>query len=444
MTKSMHVTVQDTTPPSILGELANIVAEATSGSGAKVSYTSPTAQDIVDGPVTVTCSPASESTFPLGENTVTCSATDAAGNGGSRAFKVKIQDTSAPVLALPDNMTVEATGPTGAPVTYQASANDVVDGQVTPTCAPASGTTFALGTTTVSCSATDGHGNTSSGSFTVTVVDTTPPTLSQQADITKEATGPGGAAVNFTPPTATDLVDGTRAVSCIPTSGSIFPLDSTTVVCSASDTRGNSDNTSFRVTVQDTTKPVVTVPHDITTIATSAAGAYVNYSASAHDTVSGALTTTCSPASGSLFGAGTTTVTCSATDSAGNTGSETFHVTVTFSWSGVLQPVNPDGSSVFKLGSTIPVKFALTGASANITNAAVKLYVRNISGNVSGTEQEAISTSAANVGNFFRYDPSGRQYIFNLGTKGLTAGTWQMRIDFGDGFMRTVNFSLRP
>ena len=86
-------------------------------------------------------------------------------------------DTTAPVLALPSNLVVEATGPGGAAATYAASANDDVDGAVPVTLSPASGSTFPLGTTTVNASASDVAGNTASGSFTVTVQDTTAPVI---------------------------------------------------------------------------------------------------------------------------------------------------------------------------------------------------------------------------------------------------------------------------
>jgi hypothetical protein len=79
----------------------------------------------------------------------------------------------------------------------------------------------------------------------------------------------------------------------------------------------------------DTTAPAVTVPSDITTAATGADGASVTYEASATDTVSGILHPDCAPLSGSLFAVGTTAVTCSATDEAGNTGTASFNVIVT-------------------------------------------------------------------------------------------------------------------
>ncbi|MFO1370942.1 MAG: HYR domain-containing protein [Candidatus Competibacteraceae bacterium] len=80
------------------------------------------------------------------------------------------RDTTPPVLNLPADITVEATSPSGAAVTYSASATDDVDGPVPVKCAPASGSTFPIGTTTVSCTATDNAGNQASGSFKVKVV----------------------------------------------------------------------------------------------------------------------------------------------------------------------------------------------------------------------------------------------------------------------------------
>jgi hypothetical protein len=62
---------------------------------------------------------------------------------------------------------------------------------------------------------------------------------------------------------------------------------------------------------------------------------------------------------------------------------------------------------------------------------------------VVGTEEGASSTSAADFGNTFRYDPVVPQYIFNLATGALTPGTYQARIDLGDGVERAVLFSLR-
>ena len=146
-----------------------IAVEATSPSGAAVTF-AVTASDPDDMAGAVTCSPNSGSTFPLGTTTVTCSSTDTHGNTGNASFTVTVRDTIAPSLTLPANVTVDATSPSGAVVTYSASATDIVDGSVPVACTQVSGATFTIGTTKVTCSATDAHGNKGSGSFTVTVL----------------------------------------------------------------------------------------------------------------------------------------------------------------------------------------------------------------------------------------------------------------------------------
>lgn len=88
------------------------------------------------------------------------------------------------------------------------------------------------------------------------------------------------------------------------------------------------DNDRIQVFSPDATPPDLTVPADITRDATSLAGAMVTYAATATDNVSGAVTPTCSPASGGTFPVGATTVNCGAKDAAGNTTSKTFLVTV--------------------------------------------------------------------------------------------------------------------
>jgi peptidoglycan hydrolase-like protein with peptidoglycan-binding domain len=86
----------DTTAPIISGTPSDITAEATSASGATVTYTTPNATDNVDGAIALLCTPVSGSTFVLGTATVTCSATDRAGNSSSSSFTITVQDICQP------------------------------------------------------------------------------------------------------------------------------------------------------------------------------------------------------------------------------------------------------------------------------------------------------------------------------------------------------------
>jgi len=232
-----------------------------------------------------------------------------------------------PTLTLPPNVVVEASGPSGAVVTFTVTAVDVLDSSIPTSCTPASGSTFPLGTATVNCTATDSHGSIATGSFLVTVRDTTPPFVTVPSDITVEAAGPTGAIATY----ATSASDAVSVVSfsCTPASGSTFVLGTTLVNCNAADAAGNIGSAFFHITVQDTTPPALTLPADITVLARSGSGtAIVTYSATATDLVDGPVLVFCSPLSGSIFSLGTTKVNCSATDTHMNIGTGLFKVSV--------------------------------------------------------------------------------------------------------------------
>lgn len=271
------MTITDTTDPVLGAAPANQTLEATSSSGAVASFTAPSATDNGDAAPSVSCALNSGSTFPIATTTVNCLASDASGNTTDApvSFTITVRDTTAPQLTLPANIQVEADSPSGKVVTYSASASDAVAGSPAVTCAPVSGSTFPVGTTPVNCSASDPPAtNTANGSFTVTVTDNSGPTFTGvSADLHREANGPGGSVVTFPTPTATDTVDGPIAgVSCLPGSGSTFPIGTTLVTCSASDSHGNPGAASFNVIVADTTPPTLVVPAARSVYATTPTG----------------------------------------------------------------------------------------------------------------------------------------------------------------------------
>ena len=110
----------------------------------------------------------------LGANTVTLVATDSTGQTAMCTATVTVVDATAPLITCPVDPTVECTDPAGEVVTFSASATDACS-TPTVTCIPASGSTFPIGTTEVTCTADDGNGNTSSCTFDVIVGDTNPP-----------------------------------------------------------------------------------------------------------------------------------------------------------------------------------------------------------------------------------------------------------------------------
>jgi hypothetical protein len=368
------VTVVDTTAPMIAAH-ATVTAEATSATGATVLYTAPNATDAVDSSFVATCSAPSGSVFVIGNTTVTCNATDTHGNIATpTTFTITVQDTTAPIISsMPSAITIEAQDGSGATVTYaNPIANDLIDGAVAVSCVPPSGSVFALGDTTVTCSSTDAALNTATSSFHIIVQDSTAPVLVLPGNITTEAVGPSGATVTFAP-TATDLVDNSLPVICTPASGSVFPLGTTAVSCSATDTALNTTSGSFNITIVDTTGPAVSIAPTTQTIeADNSLGAIANYIASAVDIVDGSLASACSPLSGSVFAIGTTTVSCSATDMASNTGSSTATVIVRDTTPPIITP--PANQTFQATGATTTPALVMATATDTVDAAPVITY----------------------------------------------------------------------
>jgi hypothetical protein len=275
-------------------------------------------------------------------------------------------------------------------------------------------------------------------------------------DVTAEAAGSSGTIVSYTSPATADAVDGAGTAACLPASGSAFGLGNTTVTCSATDVAGNAATpTTFVVRVVDTTVPVIAVPTDISTGPTGPSGATVTYSASATDLVDGSLTPNCLPAAGSLFGFGTTTVTCSATDSHGNTGSKTFNVTISsFTFQGFFQPVDNPGTgttmivNTVKNGSTVPVKWKLQGqGGAEITSVSAVAIgwpkMGSISCNALTSGAEAPIETTVTGGTSLRYDSTGMQFIYNWQTQKQVGTCWRLDVKFTDGTTKSAYFKLK-
>lgn len=164
-----------------------------------------------------------------------------------------------PSLTLPEAFTAEATSSAGANVSFVVSASDAEDGDLSGavSCAPASGSLFPFGATTVTCSVTDSRGETATGSFSVTVEDTIPPDFTafpsdMDTKIASNANGWGFQRAAYAIAAADhNGVSEPVAVSCAPADGTMLAIGSTTEVgCTATDARGNSSaSRTFRVFV---------------------------------------------------------------------------------------------------------------------------------------------------------------------------------------------------
>ncbi len=283
-------------------------------SGAIVTYADPTTLGSNCG--AVSCSQASGTFFAVGTTVVVC----AAEAGDPCSFVVTVEDNENPTIDCPDDITTteDSPGSGSATVNYTVNAQDN-SGIVEVSCTRASGSSFPVGTTTVTCTATDEANNSASCSFTVTVTgDGCALSCPQNITVNAEA-GACGAHVTWPAPTASTECG---TLSSTHNSGDFFNVGTTTVTVTTTSGR----SCSFTVTVVDHQAPTITsCPADITVDAASGScSATVNPgAATAEDNCSGVTVTGTrsdgDPISSQQYRVGTTIITWTATDAAGNT-----------------------------------------------------------------------------------------------------------------------------
>ena len=312
------VTVVDTTSPEIIAP-SDIKLEAVDLTENYI--------ELVDGRVFDTVEIKSvennaPETFPLGETIVTWTATDTSGNSVSDTQTITIEDTTQPVITGPDNITLEIIDSSGMVVDVgQASALDQVD--TNPEITNDAPELFQLGDTIVTWTATDSSGNSSLFFQTITVVDTEEPELIPPENIIQEAENPLN---NFVILGIVETSDTVGVSSITNNAPETFPLGETIVTWTATDTSGNSVSDTQLVTVVDTTSPSIDTPENIVVEATGLEGnSVILENSTAEDKIGVSSITNNAP---ETFPLGETIVTWTATDTSGNSVSDTQLVTV--------------------------------------------------------------------------------------------------------------------
>ncbi|MHB1330718.1 MAG: HYR domain-containing protein [Minisyncoccota bacterium] len=354
---------EDDTPPIFI-LMPTIHATATTSAGVIVDYTLPTAIDNEDDNVSVVCTPVSGSLFEVGTTTVTCTATDDAGNTTTAIFYVVVTldmddpaDVTPPVIAPHENIYVKATTSAGIIVHYdEPMATDNVDLEVDVMCSPMSGTLFPIGKTVVTCTATDDAGNTATSTFYVKVILDDDNGDDHKIFVDVEANGSDGPLMLINNETYVYAWTSKNADTCKLTSPGWFYVDlnGTSSVIAVGHDFYPTATSSVTITIKcwnehkeasdsvvvslATTTPPVDMPpvfdpvEDIHATTSTSTGINVSYplpTATDDITASTSLVVVCTPASGSLFPVGTTTVTCSTEDEAENTATTSFRVIVT-------------------------------------------------------------------------------------------------------------------
>jgi uncharacterized repeat protein (TIGR01451 family) len=234
--------------------------------------------------------------LPTGSHTITLTVTDPSGASGQDTVVILVEDTEAPEVTAPADVTV-STGPgaTSCGVTISAetlgtaTADDDCEGTLT-----ASGTRsdnqplnapYPVGTTVITWTATDGAGHTGYDTQNVKVIDNTPPTVTAPADKTVPA-DPNSCSANVDPGTATaddncavDTIAGTRSDN--QPLNAPYPVGTTTITWTATDVNGNQATDTQTVTVQDTQAPTLSSSVAVTTMGPPFNHALINVGLSA-------------------------------------------------------------------------------------------------------------------------------------------------------------------
>jgi len=277
--------------------------------------------------------------FPKGTTTISWLATDVHGNTSSATQSIAVNDTEKPTISAPASFTLE-TGPDATQCGLvvlsvgDAAAQDNCEVTVERSGVPA-GNFFPVGATTITHTARDASGNTASATHTVTIVDTTPPTITA-SNLSLE-TDPGSCEANVASlgTTAGDNcgvndLTGTRSDGAA--LAAAFPKGTTTITWVATDIHGNTSSATQTVTVTDDENPTISVSNlSLTTDAGSCTASIASLGATAADNCAvssfvgtrGDGRTLSDP-----FPQGSTTITWLATDTSGNTAGATQYVMV--------------------------------------------------------------------------------------------------------------------
>jgi hypothetical protein len=348
----------DKTPPVVNVAPVNVFA---TGTTSNITYpVAVTATDVNDDAanIVITCDIGTPTggTFPLGVTKVTCSAKDAVGNTSEpKSFDVTVTKPTAPQLVVPANQVAVASSPSGVKVVYPPATSPAG----TPICTPASDSLFPVGVTTVECSITDGFAQTTKATFTVTVSLPGGPKVTVPADKVVTATSTNGAAVTF------EATSAIGPATCSPGSGSTFPLGTTKVTCTVTDSFNQVGTASFNVTVNPPAGPAIQVPANVEVL-TEAGSAKATFGPA----TSAAGTPTCSAVSGAIFPAGVTTVICKVTDAYGQVGTASFTVTVKSPVYIPVIQVTPDTTTTVAPPTTVAPTTAAPTTVAPPTTAA--------------------------------------------------------------------------
>jgi|GEM_PF-3455270 len=369
--------------------------------------------------------------------------TDAAGNSRTRSISAFV-DTVKPTIDSNRSGTAGSNGWYTSDVTVTFDCDDALSGLATNGC---TGADTLTSSGSVTGTATDHAGNTNADTVTVKI-DKADPSITYTLSSNANSAGWHNADVTVT----FNCSDATSGVATCPSPMVISTEGTTQVTGTAYDMAGNSSSiTPFDVKL-DKTKPALNLPANLAFLPDSDSGKVVTYTASASDNYTTPLSAQCDAASGTLFPIGTTTVTCTATDDAGNTGTGSFAVSVKYwTFQGYKQKVlttSPTATTpawnTVKAASTVALRFnAFNEADTEVTSTSAVSMTFSSVPCTGGTETPLSSLATTTGGTVFRYDSTGGQFIYNWQTSKSWAGKCYKVTASGGGSSITAYFKVR-
>jgi hypothetical protein len=327
-------------------------------------------------------------------------------------------------------------------VTFTAKDDDSGSGVATVT-APVTVSSETSGQV-VNGSATDTAGNVGTDSVTVKLDKTAPTITAAIISGTQGGNGwyTGPVTVHFS------CSDARSGVATCPDDVTLTDNGANSASGTATDKAGNSATATLAGINIDQELPTITgvnVAGGFYTL-----GAVPSAACTASDSVSGlAGSCTVTVTGGTASGVGTFSYTATTTDKAGNKVTTTGSYKVVYRFDGFLQPVNDTAhqtgtsTSVFKAGSTVPVKFQLKKADGTLVQATPPVWLTPVKGSSMNLPfDETAYTVSGDSGSTYRYDGTAQQYIYNWKT-GTGGNYYRIGVTLDDSQTYYVNIGLR-
>lgn len=429
------------------GEIATVLLNAVDQTG--LSGVQEIRYSVDGGPVQVSQGASASVEVPLtgsGAGTIAYYAVDRAGNAESPNGVALKWDNIAPTVSHSLSPAPNADDWNNSDVTVRFSAKDDDLGSGVATVSPSVVVSAETPGRVITGWARDTAGNVGTDSVTVKLDKTAPAINGTVTDGTLTASGwySGPVTVTFS---CSDALSG---IATCPDPVILSANGTNAAHGTATDRAGNTTSATVGGIRIDQEKPTLTAADVNVQGGTYTLGSTPAASCTATDSYSGVASCSVTVTGGTPNGVGTWTYTATAVDRVGNITVISGTYRVIYRFDGFSQPINDtahqiaSSTSVFKAGSTVPVKLRLTNAAGvGVAATGAPIWLTPVKGSVmTAPVDESVYAASADSGSVYRFDASSGQYIYNWKT-GTGGHYWRIGVRLDDGQTYYVNIGLR-